>query len=122
MNEKSYRRFEAAQEHVRNLKRLFPKLRRLDDAEVLAKLSRLEAKQSRNAVAYCNGWIQMDEYDRASDQVRDKVIELLGDKVKPILKVNGDPRGYAIKFDEEWSKDKTIYRDLGGWGILAPEF
>ena len=55
MNEKHYRRFEAAQSHVRNLKRLFPTLRSLEDAEVLNKIRRLELKQSRNAVAYCNG-------------------------------------------------------------------
>ena len=122
MNEKQYRRFEAAQEHVRNLKRLFPKLRRLDDAEVLSKLSRLEAKQSRNAVAYCNGDMQTDEYGFRTERIGIQVIELLGNKVKPILILNGDPRGYGLKLDEEWSKDKKITRDWGWAGILSPEF
>lgn len=33
MNANQYKKFEQYQRHIRNLKRLFPKLRRYDDAE-----------------------------------------------------------------------------------------
>lgn len=122
MNKKAYRKFEAYQRHVSNLKKLFPRLRKLDDADALSKLYRLEAKQSRLAVAYCNGELKMEEYLDRSEQVISQAIDLLGPRSKPIIEANGDPRGYALKLDEEWSRDKKIYRDFGGYGILCPEF
>ena len=36
--------------------------------------------------------------------------------------VNGDARGYALKLKSEFIKDKTIHRDWGGYGIIAPDF
>jgi len=30
-------------------------------------------------------------------------------------------RGYALKIDDEFVKGKQIHRDMGGYGILAPE-
>ena len=38
--------------------------------------------------------------------------------------VNGDARGYALKIDSECVKDEAleIYKDGGGYGILAPDF
>lgn len=37
--------------------------------------------------------------------------------------INRDPRGYALKIDDVWTHNKQarIYRDFGGYGILAPE-
>ena len=48
-------------------------------------------------------------------------------KVKKILNtnevfLNGDPRGYALKLCDQFSKDKIIYKDWGGYGIIAPDF
>lgn len=47
------------------------------------------------------------------------------------LFVNRDPRGYALKFSEEWTGRfnqsryaaglSGIHRDMGGYGILAPD-
>ena len=38
--------------------------------------------------------------------------------------INGDPRGYALKIKEEYVRKHNlkIYRDFGGYGIIAPEF
>lgn len=120
MNANQYKKFEQYQRHIKNLKRLFPKLRRYDDAEALSILYRLEAKQSRAAVAYCNGDIKSGEYLTMSIQTQKKLLSLLGDSAP--IEINGDPRGYALKLSDAWSKDKQIYRDLGGYGIIAPEF
>ena len=35
---------------------------------------------------------------------------------------NFDARGYALKFFEDFSKDKPIHKDWGGYGIIAPDF
>jgi len=34
-----------------------------------------------------------------------------------------DPRGYALKLDDEWTRANAphIHRDWGGYGILAPD-
>lgn len=38
--------------------------------------------------------------------------------------INRDPRGYALKIQEDWvySHGANIYRDWGGYGIIAPEY
>ena len=38
--------------------------------------------------------------------------------------VNGDCRGYALKIFDDYIRknDITIYRDWGGYGIIAPDF
>ena len=37
--------------------------------------------------------------------------------------INRDPRGYALKIDDVWmhNKQPRLFRDFGGYGILAPE-
>lgn len=52
---------------------------------------------------------------------------------KPLVPVfvNLDPRGYALKIDDEWVRDQradhrtaykaAIHQDWGGYGIIAPE-
>ena len=36
--------------------------------------------------------------------------------------LNTDARGYALKFFEDFSKDKDISKDWGGYGLIAPDF
>ena len=36
--------------------------------------------------------------------------------------INFDARGYALKIKENYSKDLNIYKDMGGFGIISPEF
>jgi hypothetical protein len=37
--------------------------------------------------------------------------------------LNRDPRGYALKIDDEWMRSQAhpLHRDWGGYGIIAPE-
>ena len=120
MNKKQYERFERMQQHIKNLKRLFPRLRRLEDADALEILYRLEAKQSRAAVAYCNGDMQMEEYEVLTARMLLRLQDILGRGAPLVL--NGDPRGYALKLDEEWCKGKKIATDWGSFGLLFPDF
>ena len=45
-------------------------------------------------------------------------------KYKKNIFVNGDARGYALKIDDNYirSNNFNIYRDFGGYGIIAPDF
>jgi len=38
--------------------------------------------------------------------------------------INGDPRGYALKINDKYVRENQlrIYSDMGGYGIIAPEF
>ena len=36
--------------------------------------------------------------------------------------LNTDARGYALKFFEDFSKNKSIHKDWGGYGLVAPDF
>ena len=38
------------------------------------------------------------------------------------LFINGDCRGYALKLEDDVARDLAIYKDWGGYGIIAPDF
>lgn len=45
---------------------------------------------------------------------------------KPLVPVflNGDPRGYALKIESDWMRERLklrLHTDWGGYGILAPD-
>lgn len=78
----------------------------------------LEGKANRAAVDYCNGDISPEQWQAIADRAKKSLIKLLG---RNDIFINGDPRGYALKIDEEASKQWRGYRDMGGYGILAPD-
>ena len=103
------------QKHGDNLKTIF-KLD-VDSVKLCKKLFRLENKAHRLAEDYCNG---------ITDNIESETIKIIN-KVKKILNTNevffnGDPRGYALKLCDQFSKDKNIHKDWGGYGIIAPDF
>ena len=95
----------------------------LDNTALCKKLFRLENKANQLAENYCNGYVQYDEVDELSDKLIKKVASILGTDENNIF-FNGDPRGYAIKFTTEFTKDNinNMWRDMGGYGIVAPDF
>lgn len=45
---------------------------------------------------------------------------------KPLVPVflNGDPRGYSLKIEDNWMRERQnlrLHRDWGGYGIIAPD-
>lgn len=48
-------------------------------------------------------------------------------RIESAFHVNRDPRGYALKLDDTWTReynrmaDLLLYTDMGGYGILAPD-
>lgn len=62
-----------------------------------------------------------EEQDHFFDLIRRRLSRLIGAENMHKIFINYDPRGYALKIKEEYSKD-FYNKDWGGYGILAPNF
>ena len=120
---------EAITRHGETLLRAFPNATEKNPVTLCKKLRRIETATHRIMTDYCNG--DCDEYgaDKASDSAYTRLQTLLGDKKTPMI-VNRDPRGYALKLDDAWTRKYNnalpcnccrIHTDMGGYGILAPD-
>ena len=60
---------------------------------------------------------------KETDKVLSKVSQILSTSEENIY-INGDPRGYALKFSSSFTNSNLdfMYRDFGGYGIIAPDF
>jgi uncharacterized protein YwqG len=125
MNKKE-KMYQEIERHGANLNAIFNT--KLDNITLCKKLRRIEQKGNRKATAYCNGDIETDAWEDISDNLLMKVEKILSFKVKGVPAfINSDPRGYALKIHDSWvtgytSKGGQIYKDWGGYGILAPDF
>mgnify|MGYP005828609177 FL=1 len=106
--------------HGNDLKRIF-NIEDIDSIELCKKLFRLENKAHQFATEHCNYGYSDQEFDAFEDEVLNKVAKILNCE-KDIMFLNGDARGYALKFHTDFSRDKNMYRDWGGYGIVAPDF
>jgi len=109
--------------HGLNLKRIFNV--DLGPVTLCKKVHRLENKAHRMAEDYCNGVVTEEFQDRQEGSIMkslDRVLNYTKQGV-PVF-FNGDPRGYALKIEDEYVRDHNleIHRDWGGYGIIAPEF
>lgn len=116
------RMYARIEKHGHDLKRIFSIDG--DPIEICKKLRRLEVEANRMAVAYCNGEIDAAEWEIFSKRIGGKVLNIIGRKYADWIQVNGDARGYTLKIKNEIVREKQldIYRDWGGYGILAPDF
>ena len=125
MNEKQRERIE---KHGRDLLAIFPAATEQDPVALCKKLRRLERQGAAVALRLCNGPQYRDgEDDRITDGIVGRVNTLLGNigTKQPTVSIfcNRDPRGYALKIRTESmdSQRLLLHRDMGGYGILAPE-
>jgi len=105
-------------EHGDNLKALFNL--DIDSVKLSKQLFRLENKAHKLAIDYCNGDFQGD-IEKESDKILSRVAYILNTNTFNMF-LNLDARGYALKFFEDFSKDKPLHKDWGGYGIIAPDF
>ena len=104
------------QKHGEKLLTIFPNSIESNPVKLCKKLFRIENRANLLALNYCNGDLASDVYERESDAALERVNRILGtDRAW----FNGDPRGYALKFNP--SRDEDIHRDWGGYGIIAPD-
>ena len=118
---------EAIIRHGNNLLGIFPDARENDPLVLCKKLRRLESEGAALGLRLCNGPdYPEDEADILEGRIMDKTRGLLfGNKRLdnvPIF-LNLDPRGYALKIEDGWMREHnaTLHRDMGGYGIIAPE-
>lgn len=87
------------------------------------KLHRIETTTRRAAEQYCNGEIDLDQWQSVSAIATSQVEKIFG-MLPTGFFVNGDPRGYALKLastdDGEMATPFQLHRDWGNNQILAP--
>jgi len=105
--------------HGDNLKAIFNL--DIDSIKLCKQLFRLENKAHQLATDYCNGGVDGDSTEIESQKILSKVATILKTNTFNMF-FNFDARGYALKFFEDFSKDKPIHKDWGGYGIIAPNF
>lgn len=99
-----------------------------DGKKISVALWKAEKLGSRRAVGLCNE----ESYCRSVQPELDwraviTFVEKALGKLPPGFFVNGDPRGYALKIDNENPAGRALieavklHTDMGGYGILSPE-
>lgn len=115
----------AVMRHGRALQAIFPAARSIDPVELCRKLRRIERQGEELGLRLCNGPEYPEgEADAVAECILANVAVLLEYKAAgvPVI-LNRDPRGYALKIDDEYMR-KTgakLYSDFGGYGIIAPD-
>ena len=114
---------EKIEKHGRQLQAIFPAVADLDPVELCKKLRRIENRTNRAACEACNTQKGADEWEYWHDKAMADldVLLILGDI--PVF-INGDPRGYSLKINDDWMRDHPeirLHQDWGGYGIIAPE-
>jgi len=116
------RLYERIEAHGEELLRLFPGATIKDPIRICKRLRSLESAAHSNAVRHCNGDISQADSDAFRSVLLERVRLLLGD-VDGAVFVGGDPRGYALKIRDDWTRAHAprMHQDWGGYGILAPD-
>ena len=95
----------------------------LEPITLCKKLRRIEGAAHKLAEDACN-FLNMESpaFKTRYSRIVKRVIDVVGQRVR--VKINLDPRGYALKIDDQVMNEKgyKLHRDWGGYGILAPEF
>ena len=113
--------YQRINEHGKNLNNIFHT--DIDNISLCKKLFRLENKGNRLATDYCNGNIEENYFDIEKEKTLKSVNKILNFiKLNIPVFFNSDPRGYALKIEDDFIKDIAIHKDWGGYGILAPDF
>ena len=107
--------------HTENLANLIG-ISKEEAKDLYRKFAAIESIGHRLAEKYCNGEISSDFYDKQMVQIRTELMTILPMKIARNVYLNGDPRGYFLKLDDDFvrSENIVIERDWGGYGILAP--
>lgn len=122
--------------HGEQLLAIFPEATERDPLKLCKKLRRLESDASHYTLMLCNG-----DYLQGSEQIIEDRLEAILGKVNKLLgnyryddqekarvqkvpvRINRDPRGYALKISDRWMNENKVclHRDWGGYGIIAPD-
>jgi hypothetical protein len=88
------------------------------------RLRHLEAVAHRAATDYCNGELQIEDFNVIEKDITEKVQKFFNGKLQGFF-VNTDPRGYALKIKDKVLKETYseigLFTDMGGYGLISPE-
>lgn len=107
------------------LQRIFPATKEFTGPVMLYNtLRRLEKEAHRLAEAECNRPLPEGYAERKEKSILRRLDTLLKFKAAGVpVFFNGDPRGYALKIHDSYARTvEGLKRDVGGYGILAPDF
>ena len=127
--------------HGESLLKAFPNATEKNPVALCKKLRRIETSLTKPLTDSCNGDFEDNENGDALELIctkaRSRVKALLGlnSSLECGLFINRDPRGCALKLDDEWTRNYNrkqygsvfidtrlpIQTDMGGYGILAPD-
>ena len=115
-------------EHIKDLIKVFNLNRNIDLITVYNKLRRIEAKAHKLMEDRCNGLNETEEeHERKNQEILNKLDFYLKFKEQKIpVFLNGDPRGYALKIEDDFIRKKreegiNFHTDMGGYGIISPD-
>lgn len=120
--------YEKITSHGENLRKIFSFPSSQDMIPICKKLFSLENKANKIMVDYCNGLIDTDTVDYASEKIFNSCLHILNlahnSPIAIAIQINRDPRGYTLMIDTDYIKENNlhIHTDFGGYGILAPDF
>lgn len=93
-----------------------------DGKKLSVKLLKIEKTVYKPILDYCNGDIN-NSPDAEIEAAANAVQKLFNNNLKGFF-INTDPRGYALKIDDQILKSEyssiDLNRDWGGYGLLAP--
>ena len=116
---------ELVRRHGERLQAVFPAAANMEPVALCRKLRRLEGEGERLALRLCNGpEFPYDEAELIQGRILDRLNALLNYRGADVpVFLNFDPRGYALKVDNEWTVAHrgALPTDWGGYGILAPD-
>ena len=93
-----------------------------DPIKLCKRLRRVETMASMYNERSCNGEVDEEESMKLSENIIRRLTKIIGECNMAKVYINRDPRGYALKINDNLAKDMVIHRDMGGYGIVAPEF
>lgn len=134
----------AIEKHGENLLKIFPNAKIKDPIKLCKALRRLELKAHKAAENWCNGIPgpkapaaehDSDWWGDEGERLVEKAVKILGNAGRGNEDIgivfNGDARGYALKISAvehefcglpDTVECRDIYKDWGGYGIVAPDF
>lgn len=114
---------EAVTKHGEQLIAIFPDCTEREPVALCRKVRRIEAVAHKLAEDCCN-WLstESEEFTKRHDAIQARLGKLLG-VGGPNVHINLDPRGYALKIDDQAMRDGgyRLHCDWGGYGIIAPD-
>ena len=116
--------YKQIEEHGKKIAKIFG-LKTTDYIKLSKRLFALENKAHRLTTHECNGKIEEAEAEKERKTITRRLLNILEGNPNGIsIFINGDCRGYALKISDTvvLAKHLDIYRDMGGYGILAPDF